>query len=1080
MSDRPICPSTGKEFDPRPRQWTALAGAGAIAIGAAVGLILPLLLRRPVIPAAVAAVPPAAALPSGSALSDQVLAIKIDADVLAFSGQLQAAADKYHRIRELLQGRTGDDSLLKNISRQVDEAEQRLHVVLAAGPNVARAAPDQASDFAPPQGSDFPNPADAAPATAPSSQPTAPGTQPSRAAEKISLAEARGIGDQQIGSAIEAGAHFLLSQFKDGQIATDIDLTASQTQALDALCVYALVQSSKAISDPRLNIHGRELPDLLERLRSFPIESDGQATNRPITYGRSLRAAALATYDRPEDRDVLKADVAWLIKAQIGGAYTYDDLYNQLIAQGIKPTETPGTGGPVAPPPSPKSTDEGGFAGGSPAPSLDGGPYDSPTSVAPPRPTVGVGLVPRASPAPGAGGTKDKPIGLRPAPSGVSPLPMPRRYSLEFPRPYMSPPPRIWFQFPRPGPLWIRPPNPSRSVGPPGVSIPDGEFSGGPVGDNQVPKLERTFEFPWDNSNSQYGLLGVWAGAEVGMEVPDQYWAEVEHHWLSCELRTGEWAYKARETQGYFAMTCAGVASLLVTRDYLEPPMLKGQVGRPPYSDGLAAGLAWLERGDNSVSIPGPSTHYLGYDLFGIERIGLASGYKFFGAHDWYRELAGRIVPMQFPNSAWGHEDHGVDAIVDTAYTLLFLARGRHPVIMTKLKFDKYWDNRPRDLSNLARFAGRELERPLNWQVVGIEHEWQDWFDSPVLYVASHEPPRLKEADYGKLKSFVLAGGLIFTHADADSVKFNKWADELAGRIVPGRHLEPIPPGDPIYSLQYKLRSHPRLLGLSNGVRWLMVHSPGDIALSWQQRSDKNHREDFELGTNVFLYASGKPDLRNRLDSPFIPPPPPAPLSAGTLVKLQYDGNWNPEPAAWRRFARYFQWEANQLLAVTPMPIEKLAPGAATIAALTGTDAHTFTEQQIAAMKAYVEAGGVLLIDACGGENAFARSVRESLLRGAFALAQPQPLPANHPLFSGLKAGQANASPLRLRPYARDRLGRLAPQIQLYRLGKGYIVFSPLDLTSGLLGTNTWGILGYEPASAQTFAKNLVLWARQS
>jgi len=54
---------------------------------------------------------------------------------------------------------------------------------------------------------------------------------------------------------------------------------------------------------------------------------------------------------------------------------------------------------------------------------------------------------------------------------------------------------------------------------------------------------------------------------------------------------------------------------------------------------------------------------------------------------------------------------------------LLFLARGRHPVMMNKLRFDGFWANRPRDVSNLARFGSKELERPLNWQVVPITRE---------------------------------------------------------------------------------------------------------------------------------------------------------------------------------------------------------------------------------------------------------------------------------------------------------------------------------------------------------------------
>jgi hypothetical protein len=46
----------------------------------------------------------------------------------------------------------------------------------------------------------------------------------------------------------------------------------------------------------------------------------------------------------------------------------------------------------------------------------------------------------------------------------------------------------------------------------------------------------------------------------------------------------------------------------------------------------------------------------------------------------------------------------------------------------------------------------------------------------------------------------------------------------------------------------------------------------------------------------------------------------------------------------------------------------------------------------------------------------------------------------------------------------------------MYSLGKGRVIYSSLDLTSGLLGTNTWSILGYKPAYAQSFVKNVMLW----
>jgi hypothetical protein len=42
--------------------------------------------------------------------------------------------------------------------------------------------------------------------------------------------------------------------------------------------------------------------------------------------------------------------------------------------------------------------------------------------------------------------------------------------------------------------------------------------------------------------------------------------------------------------------------------------------------------------------------------------------------------------------------------------------------------------------------------------------------------------------------------------------------------------------------------------------------------------------------------------------------------------------------------------------------------------------------------------------------------------------------------------------------------------------GRYAILFSEADLTTGLLGTNTWGINGYTAESAQGLARNILLY----
>ena len=81
-------------------------------------------------------------------------------------------------------------------------------------------------------------------------------------------------------------------------------------------------------------------------------------------------------------------------------------------------------------------------------------------------------------------------------------------------------------------------------------------------------------------------------------------------------------------------------------------------------------------------------------------------------------------------------------------------------------------------------------------------------------------------------------------------------------------------------------------------------------------------------------------------------------------------------------------------------------------------------------------------------------------------------LSPDHPILAGKATGMDNLAVPRLRPGA----GPLQPRFRILSSGKGYVIHSSLDLTTGLLGTNTYGVLGYQPAYARGFVKNLLLW----
>ena len=101
------------------------------------------------------------------------------------------------------------------------------------------------------------------------------------------------------------------------------------------------------------------------------------------------------------------------------------------------------------------------------------------------------------------------------------------------------------------------------------------------------------------------------------------------------------------------------------------------------------------------------------YFLYGLERAGRLAGIRFFGQHDWYRLGAEELVHTQ-TGSAGSGRGLTETPVVATSFALLFLAKGRAPVLVNKLRHGPRgdWNHDPDDVRNLVARRLPRLEDP--------------------------------------------------------------------------------------------------------------------------------------------------------------------------------------------------------------------------------------------------------------------------------------------------------------------------------------------------------------------------------
>jgi len=597
-----------------------------------------------------------------------------------------------------------------------------------------------------------------------------------------------------------------------------------------------------------------------------------------------------------------------------------------------------------------------------------------------------------------------------------------------------------------------------------------------------------------DNSNTQYALLGLNAASEAGFAVRPEVWLRSRRYWELTQNSDGSWGYHpGNGSTG--SMTCAGIASLVITglkrvqgREQLVGDRIE-MCGEESVSLSLQRGIDWMSThfdvGQNINS--GQLWHF--YYLYGLERVGRLSGRRFFGSHDWYREGAGYLVRNQDPlQGYWRGQGFEADPVVTTSFSLLFLAKGRAPVLVNKLRHGPGadWNNDHDDITNLVGVVSRDWKHLLTWQVVDPNVATvEDMLQAPIGYFNGHEAPTLNSEGKARLRDYVEQGGVIVAEACCGRREFDRGFRALMKEVFPEPELDlhPLAEDHAVWRSKYRLDPavHP-LFGIEHGCRTVVLYSPDDLSCYWNQLENTpgnpRVRAATALGQNIVDYATGRELPADKLAARDVADFKEDRPRRGALriAKLRHAGDWNVAPLAIPNLTTALRDKLKFDVVINHKELFPRDPGLVhyPLIYLHGRAAVEFSEEDKVALRRHLSpGGGTLFADAACGSDAFDASFRRfvaELMPGNPLVPIPR-----HDDFYTRKLGYDLADARRT-PAAGGKAD--FPELEGVQVdGRWAIIYSRYDLGCALQKQAGIDCKGYTHESALRIATNIVLYA---
>lgn len=644
-----------------------------------------------------------------------------------------------------------------------------------------------------------------------------------------------------------------------------------------------------------------------------------------------------------------------------------------------------------------------------------------------------------------------------------------------------------------------------------------------------------------DNSNSQFALLALHEAERIGVSAAESTWLRAKNYWEKCQKTDGSWSYNRTSPTGTGSMTCAGITSLVIALDRIQASDAKVVGNRIECclgsdnkdADRVERGLRWLGQNYSVTHNPGTGGANLLYYLYGLERAGRLSARRFIplpsrpgqaNRADWYREGAEYLVRNQ--DNLFGYW-RGVGAaenepVIGTSFALLFLSKGRWPVLIGKLQHAPAddWNSHRNDLANLTRYVESKWKRDMTWQVIDLRLATvEELAQTPVLYLCGSQDPvpegpaKRKELAQ-KLRDYLDRGGFLFAEAYGDGAGFNSGFRDLMQQVFPEPEykLRPLEPEHPIWHAEEKIApSQLRpIWGVEFGCRTSVVYVPPDppsnprpsLSCLWEvSRAGRGEKYSptvkdqidaaLSLGINVLAYATNRELRPNDIYPRKSSQGPDDRVERGRLyvATLRHPGGCNSAPRALVNLMdaaavnlRVRTRVRDELLNITDDSLFDYH-----LVFMHGRTAFRLTDAERRRLRQYVERGGMLFADSICANRAFTESFRREMAI-IFPKQKLERIPVSDPLLKTTYGGSDLHIVSRRDPATDPKsAGRLdattrkvPPDLEGVKFGDRWgVVFSQYDLSCALEKRDSLECRGYTREDAARIGLNVVLYSLQ-